>query len=85
MDIQDIRHQKAGVIIGKNGLSTGTIKVIQDLTKKNDMVKIKILKSALSPNYSKENLIDDLISKTSLYKIEIRGFSAIVSKYPKKK
>ena len=83
MDIQDIRHQKASVIIGKNGLSTGTIKLIQDLTKKNGMVKIKILKTALSPDYSKENLMEDLIAKTNLYKIEIRGFSAIVSKNPK--
>jgi RNA-binding protein YhbY len=79
MDLQEIRHRKAHVIIGKNGLSAGTLKLIQDLVKKNGIVKIKILKSALTSDYSKEILVKELITKTNLHLIEIRGYSAIVS------
>jgi RNA-binding protein YhbY len=67
MELQDIIHRKANVIIGKSGLSQG-----------------KILKSALSADYSKEKLIEDLIAKTNLHKIDQRGYSVILSNLPKK-
>ncbi|MHA1111125.1 MAG: YhbY family RNA-binding protein [Promethearchaeota archaeon] len=84
MDLQEIRHRKAHVIIGKNGLSIGTLKLIQDLIKKNSFVKIKILKSALATDYSKEKLVEEIITKTNLHLIEIRGYSAIISLVPPK-
>jgi RNA-binding protein YhbY len=79
MDLQEIRHRKAHVIIGKNGLSKGTLKLIQDLAKKNGIVKIKILKTALNSDYTKENLVSEVIAETHLHLIEIRGFSAIIA------
>jgi RNA-binding protein YhbY len=84
MELQDIIHRKANVIIGKSGLSQGSIKEIQFHIKKNSLVKVKILKSALSADYSKEKLIEDLIAKTNLHKIDQRGYSVILSNLPKK-
>ncbi len=85
MELQYIRHQKAGVIIGKNQLNEGTVKLIRDHIKRQGMVKIKILKSALSIDYTKEKLIQDLISITKFHVIEKRGYSLIVSNSPLKK
>ena len=82
MDLHEIQHRKAKVIIGKNGLSPGTLKLVQDLAKKNNLVKIKILKTALSEEYSKEDLVKELTVKTNLHLIEIRGYSAIVAMNP---
>ncbi len=84
MELQDIQHRKANIIIGKNGLSPGTVKEIQNHIKKNGMVKIKILKSALAPDYSKENLIEALVTQANLHVIDKRGNSIIVSNSPKK-
>ncbi len=84
LDLPEIQHRKAHVTIGKNGLSEGTLKLIQDLTKKNGIIKIKILKSALNSDYSKEILVNELITKTYLHLIEMRGYSAIISMKPRK-
>ena len=84
MDLHEIQHRKAKVIIGKNGLSPGTLKLVQDLAKKNNLVKIKILKTALTDEYSKEDLAKELVAKTNLHLIEIRGYSAIVAMNPHK-
>ena len=80
MELHEIRHQKAKIIIGKNGLSSGTIKAIQDFVKREGIVKVKILKSALTAEYSKNELVKDLINKTDLHVIETRGFSVILTK-----
>ena len=82
MELQSIRHQKARVILGKNGLSEGTLKEIQNHIKRDEFVKIKILKTALSTEYSKEQLIQELISYVQI--VEVRGHSVIVSKSQKK-
>ena len=80
MELHEVRHQKAKIIIGKNGLSPGTIKGIQDFIKREGIVKVKILKSALTVEYSKNEFVKDLISKTNLHVIETRGFSVILTK-----
>ena len=85
MELHEVRHQKAKVIIGKNGLSSGTIKVIQDLVKKDRILKVKILKSALSSDFSKDKLIEDLVSETKLIAIEVRGYTVILSNEKVKK
>ena len=79
MELRDIQHQKAGIIIGKKGLSEGTISLIRETIKKQGIVKIKILKTALSPEYSIEMLIKDLITITEYHLVEKRGFSVIIS------
>jgi len=78
MELNEIRSQKAGVIIGKNGISPGVIKEIQDRMKQNRFVKIKILKSALSSEYAKKDLVDNLVNQTNFQVIEIRGNSVIL-------
>lgn len=82
MDLQKIRHQKARVIVGKNGINEGTLKEIQNHIKRNEFVKIKILKSALSVEFPKEKLIQEL--NAYVHVIEMRGYSVIVTNFQKK-
>ena len=84
MELQAVRRNKAGIIIGKNQLSQGTITQIKEHIKRNDIVKIKILKNALSSEYSKQDLIADLISRTNFHVIETRGNTVILSSSEKK-
>ncbi len=84
MELHAVRRNKAGVIIGKNQLSQGTLSQIKEHIKRNGIVKIKILKNALSSDYSKQDLISDLISRTNFYVIETRGFTIILSSSEKK-
>ena len=79
MELRQVRHQKAGIIIGKNRLSDGIIKSIKENVKKHGIVKIKILKSALSIEYTKENLISDIVTATNFHVIEQRGYTVIIS------
>ena len=86
MELQNIRHQKAAIIIGKNQLSDGMVRSIKEHVKKNGMVKIKILRSALSVDYSKEDLMNELITLTNYAIIEKRGNTIIISNsHPTKK
>ena len=84
MELADVQHQKASIIIGKNRLNPGILKEIASHIKRKGMIKIKILKSALSPEYSKKDLINDLVSLTKLFIVDKRGYSVIVSNSPLK-
>jgi RNA-binding protein YhbY len=79
-----VQHQKASIIIGKNRLNSGILKEIETHIKRKGMIKIKILKAALTPDYSKSDLINDLVSQTNLCLIDVRGYSVIVSNSPRK-
>lgn len=83
MELQEVRKNKARIIIGKNGVNSGIKKEISQNIKRYRFLKIKVLKTALSSDYSIKNLISDLLSDTNFEVIEIRGSSVILSEKPK--
>ena len=85
MELHTVRRNKAGIIIGKNQLSQGTINQIEEHIKRNGIVKIKILKTALSSEYSKNDLIAELSSRAKFHVIESRGYTVILTSSEKNK
>ena len=62
--------------IGKNGLSENVIKEIGSLLKEKNLIKIKLLKSAISKN--KKEMINEITEKTDSELIEAVGNIAVL-------
>lgn len=78
---REIAEKKATVTIGKNLLSEQIIKQILDLIKKKEILKIRVMKSI---GDQKELIIIEILQKTKLNLLDIRGNSFIVSRKPVK-
>lgn len=65
------KHLEPVVIIGKSGLTLGTINEIKKIAKKRKLIKVKILSSALKNN--KKELIKAIVEKTNTSLIEAVG------------
>lgn len=76
---REIAEKKAIVTIGKNLLSEQIIEQILNLIKKKEIIKIKILKSV---GDNREQIITEILNKTKLNLLDIRGNSFIVSRKP---
>jgi RNA-binding protein len=67
------------IIIGKNGYSEEVIKNIKDKIKKNQLIKIKILKTFIEGKDKKE-IARDLAEKTNSNLIDLVGFNVVLGK-----
>ena len=76
----DVLHQKAQINIGKRVDSEGVIDHIMKMLKKEKIIKIHALKSALTERNIKE-LAEDIKAKTKSYLLDVRGHTFIISKY----
>ncbi|MHA1392459.1 MAG: YhbY family RNA-binding protein [Promethearchaeota archaeon] len=65
--------------IGKNLVSEAMIKQIKNVIKQRSIIKIKILKNALSST-TKEEIIKQVLLTTETFLLDIRGNSFIISK-----
>lgn len=70
--VKKVLSEPAKVRIGKSGLSEGVINEIRKFLERNDVVKVKVLKSAL-----KETKVDDIATevakKLNAELVDIRG------------
>jgi RNA-binding protein YhbY len=81
----DVLHNKALVNIGKAVVnSEGIINHISNMLKKEKILKIHALKSALV-NTNIRELAEMVKNKTNSYLFDIRGHTFIISKYDIKK
>lgn len=69
---------KASVTIGKGGVTTGVIENLSIYLKKNRLVKVKILRSALI--YGKEEIAERLAKETNSRVVEIKGNTIVLYK-----
>ena len=76
---KEVAENKATVTIGKNLLSEKIIEQILNLIKKKEILKIHLRKS-ISDN--REQIITEILQKTKLNLLDIRGNSFILSKKP---
>jgi RNA-binding protein YhbY len=78
--LTQIRLKSATIQIGKNGFSDDLLAEIRTQIKRNDLVKVKILKN--SPFGTRSQALKELRLKTTgIGKvIEIRGWTAIIAK-----
>ena len=78
--ISQIRQKSATIQIGKNGFSDDLLAEIRTQIKRNDLVKIKILKN--SPFGTRSQALKELRLKTTgIGKVvEFRGWTAIIAK-----
>ena len=67
------------LILGKNGVSQNFINEFKVQLKRNKIIKIKILKSAIN-NFDKNKIISEIASKGNANFLESRGNQAIFSK-----
>jgi putative YhbY family RNA-binding protein len=73
---------KPVVCIGKGGASSELLKEIERQLKKEEMVKVKILKSALAYDGAKQ-LASRIAEQTKAYLVEVRGHTFILYKSEK--
>ena len=83
MDVKELKKiskkLKPILSIGKNGLTQGSIELIERELKQKELIKLKIL-SAASDNDSKEDLLGTIIEKTGAKKIDAIGNIVVIYK-----
>ena len=81
MDIFKLKRDSAQLTpllnIGKNGVSDSLIEELLRQIKRNKLVKVKILKSALE-DMDRKAIAEELAKRTGSQLIEIRGSSAVL-------
>ena len=77
--MKNIHDLKPVIRIGKNGMTENIINDIKILVKKKKIVKIKVLKSAISSATMKD-IADKILKETNLKIIQLRGHSVVVSR-----
>jgi len=83
---REFSMEKATVRIGKGGVTQQLLEEIDRRLEKNEIVKVKILKSALVERKAKE-IASKVAEKTEASLVEVRGHTFILyrRKKPKKK
>ena len=66
------------LIVGKNGVNQNFINEFKKQLKRNKIIKLKILKSAMNKN-NKNNIISDIVSQGNAKCLEVRGNQIIFS------
>jgi len=69
---REFSMEKATVRIGKNGITPTVLSEIEKQLDKNEVVKIKILKSALAEKKAKE-VASEVAAKVDATLVEVRG------------
>lgn len=81
---REMAGEKPTIWIGKNGITEETVKEISNQLDKNQVAKIKVLKSALNSDISVDSLAKELTEKTDSMLIDVRGNSLIIYKVERK-
>ena len=76
-------EERPTIWIGKNGASQESLKEIEKQLEKKQMVKIKILKSALEEDEAKE-IASRIAEQTEASLVEVRGHTFMLYKRRKK-
>ena len=66
--------------IGKGGVSDGVVKETKRLLKKHKYIKVRLLRSALTENSSKDEIVQSLCLSTGARMVGIRGNTAVIYK-----
>ena len=66
--------------IGKGGVSDGVVKETKRLLKKHKYIKVRLLRSALTENSSKDEIVQSLCLTTGARMVGIRGNTAVIYK-----
>jgi putative YhbY family RNA-binding protein len=74
---------KPAVCVGKSGASTELLKEIERRLKKDEMVKVKILKSALAHDEARQ-IATGIAQQTGAHLVEVRGHTFMLYKSDKK-
>lgn len=74
---RDAAHLTPLLNIGKNGITDSLIEELLRQLKRNKLVKVKILKSALE-NTDRKAIAEELAKRTGSQLIEIRGSSTVL-------
>ncbi len=75
--------EKPTILIGKNGVSQELLEEIEKQLEKKEMVKVKILKSALGEKETKE-IAFKITEQTESSLVEVRGHTFILYKKRRK-
>ena len=78
-----LNGEKPTIWIGKSGVSQELLNEIEKQLDKKEMVKIKILKSALKENETKQ-LASRIAEQTEASLVEVRGHTLMLYKHRKK-
>ncbi|MDQ1280921.1 MAG: RNA-binding protein [Thermoproteota archaeon] len=80
---REMAVEKPTLWIGKNGITDEVIREVSNQLKKNQMVKIRMLKSAVKQDDEINSLVRELVDKTDTTRIDIRGRNFILYKIDK--
>jgi RNA-binding protein len=75
--------EKPTIWVGKSGASKELLKEIEKQLEKNEMVKVKVLKSALEGNKAKE-IASKVAEETGASLVEVRGHTFMLYKRHRK-
>lgn len=64
--------------IGKGGVSDGVVKEAKRLLKKHKYIKVRLLRSAMLENPSKDDIVQNLCLSTDAKVVGIRGNTAVI-------
>jgi len=78
-----LSEEKPTIWVGKNGVSEELVEEIEKQLKKREMVKIKILKSALE-EYKAKQIASRTAEQTEAILIEVKGHTFMLYKRAKK-
>lgn len=67
------------LIIGKNGLNEGSIKIIKNLIRQNPVVKIRILPNFIEDK-NKNTVAKEIAEKTNTKLVELKGFTILLAR-----
>ncbi|MCW4026143.1 MAG: YhbY family RNA-binding protein [Candidatus Bathyarchaeota archaeon] len=66
--------------IGKSGVSDGVVKEAKRLLKKHKYIKVRLLRSAMLENLSKDDIVQNLCLSTGAKMVGIRGNTVVIYK-----
>ena len=81
---REMSGKKPTIWIGKNGITEEAVKEVSNQLDKNQLAKIKVLKSALKSDNAIDSLARELTEKTDSTLIDVRGNNLILYKVEKK-
>lgn len=81
---REMAGEKPTIWIGKNGITEEVVKEVSNQLDKNQLAKIKVLKSALKSDNAIDSLARVLTEKTDSILIDVRGNNLIIYKVERK-
>ena len=75
----EVLHNKAHINLGKKGIDSGVLDHIMKTLKKEKIIKIHVLKSALDDKSIRE-LAEYVKTRTNSFLLDVRGHTFVISK-----